>query len=82
MPSVVPDLVELDERDVPFGPAMSELRGRLASLEPVTIVWPADSPVPTVGGKWRRLPSGEIEAGYTREELALCLALSPASVAA
>jgi len=29
----------------------------------------------TIGDKWRRLPTGEVEATYTREELALCLAL-------
>ena len=24
----------------------------------VVTVWPADSPVPTIHGKWRRLPTG------------------------
>ena len=41
----------------------------------ITLRWPAQAPVVTIGGKWRRLPSGEIEATYTREELILALAV-------
>jgi hypothetical protein len=45
-----------------------------ASVAPkLTVVWPAGAKVPTVRGHWRRLGTGEIEAAYTREELALCL---------
>jgi hypothetical protein len=36
---------------------------------------PADSKLPTIGGFWRRLPDGRLEAGYSSEELALSLTL-------
>jgi hypothetical protein len=36
---------------------------------------PADSHLPTIGGFWRLLPDGRLEAGYSSEELALALAL-------
>jgi hypothetical protein len=36
---------------------------------------PADSHLPTIGGYWRRLPDGRLEAGYSLEQLSL--ALSP-----
>ncbi len=36
---------------------------------------PADSKLPTIGGFWRRLPDGCLEAGYSSEELALALTL-------
>ena len=36
---------------------------------------PADSKLPTIGGFWRRLPDGRLEAGYSSEELALALTL-------
>jgi hypothetical protein len=39
----------------------------------LTVVWPAGAKVPTVRGHWRRLGTGELEAAYTREELALCM---------
>lgn len=31
---------------------------------PVTITWPAGGPVAVIGGQWRRLPDGRIEAVY------------------
>jgi hypothetical protein len=37
------------------------------------VVWPAGAKVPAVRGHWRRLGTGEIEATYTREELAVCM---------
>ena len=36
---------------------------------------PADSKLPTIGGCWRRLPDGRLEAGYSAEQLALALTL-------
>ncbi len=36
---------------------------------------PADNKLPTIGGFWRRLPDGRLEAGYSSEELALALTL-------
>jgi hypothetical protein len=36
---------------------------------------PADSKLPTIGGFWRRLQDGRLEAGYSSEELALALTL-------
>jgi hypothetical protein len=36
---------------------------------------PSDSKLPTIGGFWRRLPDGRLEAGYSSEELALALSL-------
>lgn len=42
---------------------------------PHTLVWPADSKVPVIGGQWERLSDGRIMATYAnREELALVLA--------
>lgn len=41
----------------------------------VVLTWPALARVPTVGGHWRRLEDGRIEAEYTPEELYLCLTL-------
>lgn len=41
------------------------------------ILWPAEARVAVIGGQWRRLPDGRIEAVYTdKSELALCLTLS------
>ncbi len=43
---------------------------------PRVIIWPAAAPLATVGGQWRRLSNGQIEASYNNaEELALCLEL-------
>ncbi len=39
----------------------------------VTIRWPADAPIATIGGQWKRLPDGRIEATFTPEQLELCL---------
>ena len=36
---------------------------------------PADSLLPTVGGFWRRLPDGRIEAGYSLDQLAMVLSI-------
>lgn len=36
---------------------------------------PADSKLPTIGGCWRRLPDGRIEAGYNPEQLAMALSV-------
>jgi hypothetical protein len=41
----------------------------------VALIWPAAAHVPTIGGQWRRLEDGRIEAKYTPEELYLCLSL-------
>lgn len=41
----------------------------------VVLTWPALARVPTIGGQWRRLEDGRIEAEYTPEELYLCLSL-------
>ena len=55
--------------------AYDELRATPATWQQVTLLWPKDSPVPTIGGKWHRLASGKIQATYTREELALSLGM-------
>ncbi len=36
---------------------------------------PSDCKLPTIGGFWRRLPDGRVEAGYSSKELALALTL-------
>jgi len=36
---------------------------------------PADSKLPTIGGCWRRLPDGRMEAGYSLEQLAMALSI-------
>jgi len=41
----------------------------------ITICWPADTEVPTVHGKWQRLPDGRIQAVYDADELAVCLSI-------
>jgi hypothetical protein len=40
------------------------------NFKTITIRWPAGSKMPTIRGKWKRLPDGRIEATYTRDELA------------
>lgn len=46
-----------------------------ASRYPVTLVFPPDASVSVVGGQWKRLATGEIQATFnSRQELALCLA--------
>jgi len=42
----------------------------------LTVCWPADSLIPTVHGKWQRLPDERIQAVYAPDELALCLAVA------
>lgn len=41
----------------------------------IAIRLPADSKMPTIGGCWRRLPDGRIEAGYNPEQLAMALSI-------
>ena len=41
----------------------------------IALQLPAASKLPTIGGCWRRLPDGRIEAGYSSEQLALALSL-------
>jgi hypothetical protein len=42
---------------------------------PITLRWPANSPVGVISGQWRRLDSGEVEAVYrSYEELLWCIA--------
>jgi len=36
---------------------------------------PADSHLPTIGGYWRRLPDGRLEAGYSLEQLSMALSI-------
>ena len=38
------------------------------------VTWPADTKVPVVRGQWQRNDAGEIEATYTKDVLALCMA--------
>jgi hypothetical protein len=38
-----------------------------------TLVWPPDTKPATVGGKWKRLADGSVEATYTRDELVVAL---------
>ena len=41
----------------------------------IKIRWPIDTKMPTIHGKWKRLPDGRIEATYTADELSKCLEL-------
>lgn len=41
----------------------------------VKIRWPVGAKMPTIHGKWKRLPDGRIEATYTADELSKCLEL-------
>jgi hypothetical protein len=44
---------------------------------PVKIIWPAEAKIAVVGGQWRRLKSGQIEATYhTLQELELGITVS------
>ena len=47
---------------------------RSSSDYPLVIRWPAEAEIAAIGGQWRRLPDGQIEATYANaEELKLCL---------
>jgi hypothetical protein len=48
----------------------------------LTMIWPADSRVPTVVGQWQRLEDGRIQASYGRAELAEALWVADAIGAA
>jgi hypothetical protein len=41
----------------------------------ITFILPGDTRLPLIHDQWRRLESGEIEATFTREQLALCLGI-------
>ena len=41
----------------------------------ITIVLPVGSKMPTIPGKWERLPDGQIRARYTPDEYSRCLTL-------
>lgn len=44
---------------------------------PLVVRWPAEAEIATIGGQWRWLPDGQIEATYTNaEELQLCLEIT------
>ncbi|MCQ3976147.1 MAG: hypothetical protein DPW09_22190 [Anaerolineae bacterium] len=44
---------------------------------PLVIRWPAEAEIATIGGQWRRLPDGQLEATYANaEELKLCLEIT------
>ena len=52
-------------------------RQRPAKSPLVTIHWPAEAPIAVIGGQWRRLENGWIEAiYYDKEELEICIRLS------
>lgn len=51
----------------------SEIQEVRETFKTITIRWQADSKIPTIRGKWRRMDDGRIEARYTRDELAKCL---------
>ncbi len=46
----------------------------MRSWKEMTICWPAGAPIATIGDQWMRLPDGQIEATYKKDELALALA--------
>ena len=52
---------------------------RLKKLKPrnpfktVQLLLPADSKMPVISGKWRRLPDGRIRARYSLDEYFQCL---------
>jgi hypothetical protein len=51
-------------------------RPRLAPTWPITITWPADTPVAAVGNRWERLPDGSVQATYHDiDELRWCIEL-------
>jgi hypothetical protein len=54
------------------GPLFKPNRKRVLRNGTVILVYPSNAQIATIAGKWRRLPSGELEATYTREELELC----------
>jgi hypothetical protein len=43
------------------------------NFKTIRILWPRDSKVPTIRGKWTRMRDGRILATYTPEELEQCL---------
>ncbi len=46
------------------------------SFKSITLRWPRNAKVPTIHGKWKRLPDGRIEAIYDPNELRICLMLA------
>ncbi len=44
----------------------------------ITILWPGDTRVPTIRGKWQRMKDGRVLATYTPDELEQCLKISEA----
>lgn len=47
----------------------------LPAFRSITVRWKAGAAMPTIRGKWKRLPDGRIEALYTADELSKCIAL-------
>jgi hypothetical protein len=45
----------------------------VGNFKSITLRWPANSKVPTIHGKWKRLKDGRIQAIYAPSELAICL---------
>jgi len=43
-----------------------------STFKTITILWPRDSKMPTIRGKWKRSSYGRILATYTRDELERC----------
>ncbi len=65
-------LLTFSQQSTPEAPARPAKR-----QFPVTMHWPADAQIAVIGGQWRRLNNGEIEATYNDiEELRFCITVS------
>ena len=54
-------------------PTTISKKSRRKPFSRITIVLPVGSKMPTIRGKWKRLPDGQIRATYTPAEHAECL---------
>jgi hypothetical protein len=43
------------------------------TFKTIKILWPRDSKIPTICGKWKKMGDGRILATYTPDELEQCL---------
>ncbi len=73
--SLIPLRLQAAQLERKFYEAEKRYKALYEDGDYVTLAWPAGTHCVTIGGKWRRLRSGEIEASYARGELELCLAV-------
>ena len=56
----------------PINTITGDWRRKKKKINRITLLLSADSRMPTIRGKWKRLADGKIRAWYTPEELKQC----------